>query len=43
MGACKIHGDVELAELVYNHLSNLDLDAATFYVLISNICAEADG
>lgn len=41
LGACKIHGDVELAELVYNRLFELDCDAVTLYVLMSNIYAEA--
>ncbi|KAK4774939.1 hypothetical protein SAY86_009874 [Trapa natans] len=41
LGACKIHGDVELAELVYNRLFELDHEAVTLYVLMSNIYAEA--
>ncbi|PKI73675.1 hypothetical protein CRG98_005916 [Punica granatum] len=41
LGGCKMHGDVESAELVYNRLFELNPDAVTFYVHTSNIHAEA--
>ncbi|VVA37680.1 PREDICTED: pentatricopeptide [Prunus dulcis] len=41
LSACRIHGNVELAELVVARLSRLDTQTVTSYVLISNIYAEA--
>ncbi|XP_010273754.1 PREDICTED: putative pentatricopeptide repeat-containing protein At3g11460 [Nelumbo nucifera] len=41
LGACRIHGNVELAELVAEHLIQLDPQTVTYYVLLSNIYAEA--
>uniref|UniRef100_A0A2N9HE39 Pentacotripeptide-repeat region of PRORP domain-containing protein n=1 Tax=Fagus sylvatica TaxID=28930 RepID=A0A2N9HE39_FAGSY len=41
LGACRIHGNVELAELVADRLFLLDPKTVTFYVLMSNIYAEA--
>ncbi|KAM1714604.1 hypothetical protein ACFX11_025445 [Malus domestica] len=41
LSACRIHGNVELAELVTAHLSHLDTQSVTSYVLMSNMYAEA--
>jgi pentatricopeptide repeat protein len=41
LGACRIHGNVELAELVADRLFWLDPKTVTFYVLMSNIYADA--
>ncbi|KAK9277500.1 hypothetical protein L1049_007044 [Liquidambar formosana] len=41
LGACRIHGNLELAELVAEHLFRLDPETVTFYVLMSHIYAEA--
>ncbi|XP_008243706.1 PREDICTED: pentatricopeptide repeat-containing protein At1g08070, chloroplastic-like isoform X1 [Prunus mume] len=41
LSACRIHGNVELAELVVARLSRLDTQTVTSYVLMSNIYAEA--
>ncbi|XP_039124926.1 LOW QUALITY PROTEIN: pentatricopeptide repeat-containing protein At3g12770-like [Dioscorea cayenensis subsp. rotundata] len=41
LGACRIHVNVELAELVAQELFQLDPHNVTFYVLMSNIYAEA--
>lgn len=41
LGACRIHSNVELAELVADRLLRLDPTTVTFYVLMSNIYAEA--
>ncbi|KAJ7979249.1 Pentatricopeptide repeat [Quillaja saponaria] len=41
LGACRIYGNVELAELVADRLFLLDPQTITFYVLMSNIYAEA--
>ncbi|MQM07416.1 hypothetical protein Taro_040255 [Colocasia esculenta] len=41
LGACSIHGDVELAEQVKERLSELDPDDSGDYVLLSNVYAVA--
>ncbi|KAF8403263.1 hypothetical protein HHK36_011364 [Tetracentron sinense] len=41
LGACRIHGNLKLAELVAEHLFQLDPQTVTYYVLMSNIYAEA--
>lgn len=41
LGACRIHGNVELAELVADKLFQLEPQTVAFYVLMSNIYAEA--
>ncbi|MQL73667.1 hypothetical protein Taro_006004 [Colocasia esculenta] len=41
LGACRIHGNLELAEIVAGHILQLDSQSATCYVLMSNIYAEA--
>lgn len=41
LGACRIHGNLEMAELVAAHLFQLDPQTVTYYVLMSNIYAEA--
>ncbi|XP_074567920.1 pentatricopeptide repeat-containing protein At4g14820 [Curcuma longa] len=41
LGACRIHGDIELGELVAKKLLELDPDHDGAYVLLSNIYAKA--
>ncbi|CBI27814.3 unnamed protein product, partial [Vitis vinifera] len=41
LGSCRIHSNLELAELVAEKLFLLDPQTVTFYVLMSNIYAEA--
>ncbi|XP_008797358.2 putative pentatricopeptide repeat-containing protein At3g11460, mitochondrial [Phoenix dactylifera] len=41
LGACRIHGNLELAEFVAEDLFRLGSHNATFYVLMSNMYAEA--
>ncbi|KAF5192316.1 Pentatricopeptide repeat-containing protein [Thalictrum thalictroides] len=41
LGACRIHGNLDLAELVAEHLCELDPQTVTYYVLMSNMYAEA--
>ncbi|XP_044495940.1 pentatricopeptide repeat-containing protein At4g21065-like [Mangifera indica] len=41
MNSCKIHGDVDLAELALEKLIELDPDDAGNYVILSNIYAQA--
>ncbi|KAJ4972318.1 hypothetical protein NE237_005417 [Protea cynaroides] len=41
LGACRIHWNLELAECVAGHLFQLDPQTVTYYVLMSNIYAEA--
>ncbi|XP_011625368.1 pentatricopeptide repeat-containing protein At3g12770-like [Amborella trichopoda] len=41
LGACKIHKNVEMAEIVAEHLFSKDPQTVTYYVLMSNIYAEA--
>ncbi|XP_026446551.1 pentatricopeptide repeat-containing protein At3g22690-like [Papaver somniferum] len=40
LGACRIHGNVELAKYAANHLLELDPNSSGGYVLLSNIYAE---
>jgi pentatricopeptide repeat protein len=42
LGACKLHGDVELREEVANRLLELEPEKAGSYVLLSNIYASAN-
>lgn len=42
LGACKLHGDVELKEEVANRLLELEPEKAGSYVLLSNIYASAN-
>ncbi|XP_077240194.1 pentatricopeptide repeat-containing protein At3g22690-like [Tasmannia lanceolata] len=41
LGACRIHGNVELAEYATNHLLEVDPSNSGAYVLLSNVYAEA--
>ncbi|KAJ9163133.1 hypothetical protein P3X46_022835 [Hevea brasiliensis] len=41
LGACKVHGRVELAEIVARHLSEVEPENPGAYVLLSNIYAGA--
>ncbi|WOL03557.1 pentatricopeptide repeat-containing protein [Canna indica] len=41
LGACKTHGDLEIAESVFDELSSLGCNNATLYVLMANMYAEA--
>ncbi|XP_057472782.1 pentatricopeptide repeat-containing protein At1g08070, chloroplastic-like [Actinidia eriantha] len=41
LGACKIHGNVELAELAIEHLIELDLEDGGYLAIMSNIYANA--
>ncbi|WCJ29687.1 Tetratricopeptide repeat (TPR)-like superfamily protein [Euphorbia peplus] len=41
LGACKVHGRIELAEFAANHLSKLEPENPGVYVLLSNIYAKA--
>ncbi|KAF3633932.1 hypothetical protein T459_26004 [Capsicum annuum] len=41
LGACKIHGNVELAEKAIEHLIQLDLDDGGYLAIMSNIYANA--
>ncbi|XP_026459488.1 pentatricopeptide repeat-containing protein At2g13600-like [Papaver somniferum] len=41
LGACRIHGNVELAKYAANHLLELDPNSSGGYVLLSNIYAES--
>ncbi|KAL5756044.1 hypothetical protein ACOSQ2_020790 [Xanthoceras sorbifolium] len=41
LGACRIHGNVELAEVASRHLFHLEPQNSGYYVLLSNIHADA--
>ncbi|GFZ18305.1 tetratricopeptide repeat (TPR)-like superfamily protein [Actinidia rufa] len=41
LGACRVHGNVELAELASKHLFELDPQNSGYYVLLSNLQADA--
>ncbi|ONK74439.1 uncharacterized protein A4U43_C03F6220 [Asparagus officinalis] len=41
LGACRVHGNVELAELASKHLFELDPENSGYYVLMANINAVA--
>ncbi|XP_011096747.1 pentatricopeptide repeat-containing protein At4g21300 [Sesamum indicum] len=41
LGACRIHGNVELAELASEHLFQLDPQNSGYYVLLSNLHADS--
>ncbi|KAA8544834.1 hypothetical protein F0562_019618 [Nyssa sinensis] len=41
LGACRVHGNVELAELASKHLFDLDPQNSGYYVLMSNVHANA--
>ncbi|GFS33780.1 tetratricopeptide repeat (TPR)-like superfamily protein [Actinidia rufa] len=41
LGACRIHGNLDLAELVAERLYQLEPETVSFYVLMANIYAEA--
>ncbi|XP_052200787.1 pentatricopeptide repeat-containing protein At4g21300 [Diospyros lotus] len=41
LGACRVHGNVELAELASKHLFELDPQNSGYYVILSNLQAEA--
>lgn len=42
LGACRIHGEVELAEIVMEQLAKVESDKDGPYILMSNIYASAD-
>ena len=42
LGACQMHGNVELAWHAYNEAVHLQPKQATAYVLVLNIYADAD-
>ncbi|KAF3442835.1 hypothetical protein FNV43_RR16753 [Rhamnella rubrinervis] len=41
LGACRVHGNVELAELASKHLFELDPQNSGYYILLSNMHADA--
>ncbi|KAF7133052.1 hypothetical protein RHSIM_Rhsim09G0134900 [Rhododendron simsii] len=41
LGACRIHGNLELAEIVADRLYRLEPQTVSFYVLMANMYAEA--
>ena len=41
LGACRLHGNVELAKLASRHLLELDPKNSGYYVLLSNVHADA--
>lgn len=41
LGACRVHGNVELAELASTHLFEMDPQNSGYYVLLSNIQADS--
>ncbi|KAK2988506.1 hypothetical protein RJ640_009548, partial [Escallonia rubra] len=41
LGACRVHGNLELAELASRHLLDLDPQNSGYYVLLSNLQADA--
>ncbi|KAG9139554.1 hypothetical protein Leryth_016327 [Lithospermum erythrorhizon] len=41
LGACCVHGNIELAEMASNHLFRLDPQNSGYYVLLSNLQATA--
>ncbi|KAL2327470.1 hypothetical protein Fmac_020897 [Flemingia macrophylla] len=41
LGACRLHGNVELAKLASTHLLELDPKNSGYYVLLSNVHADA--
>ncbi|KAG5532880.1 hypothetical protein RHGRI_027237 [Rhododendron griersonianum] len=42
LGACRIHGNLELAEIVTDRLYRLEPQTVSFYVLMANMYSEAD-
>ncbi|XP_077240053.1 pentatricopeptide repeat (PPR-like) superfamily protein [Tasmannia lanceolata] len=42
LGACRLHGDIELGEIVAGHLFNIEPHNPGNYVLLSNIYADAN-
>ncbi|XP_071703275.1 pentatricopeptide repeat-containing protein At4g21300-like [Rutidosis leptorrhynchoides] len=41
LGACRVHGNVELAELACSHLFEMDPENSGYYMLLSNVQADA--
>ncbi|KAI3680051.1 hypothetical protein L2E82_50788 [Cichorium intybus] len=41
LGACRVHGDVELAEMASRHVFEMDPGNSGYYVLLSNVQANA--
>ncbi|KAF7803906.1 pentatricopeptide repeat-containing protein [Senna tora] len=41
LGACRVHGNVELAKLASRHILELDPENSGYYILLSNIHADA--
>jgi hypothetical protein len=41
LGACRIHGNVEMGECVAKQVLELEPENAEGYVLLSNVCAAA--
>ncbi|XP_027086166.1 pentatricopeptide repeat-containing protein At4g21300-like [Coffea arabica] len=40
LGACRVHGNIELAELASNHLFDLDPQNSGYYMLLSHVHAD---
>ncbi|XP_031371750.1 pentatricopeptide repeat-containing protein At4g21300 isoform X2 [Punica granatum] len=41
LGACRVHGNVDLAEIASSHLFDLDPENSGYYTLLSNVHADA--
>ncbi|KAL5703002.1 hypothetical protein ACHQM5_028149 [Ranunculus cassubicifolius] len=41
LGACKVHGNVEIAEIAAKHLFKLDPKNSGYYILLANVHADA--
>ncbi|KAL2473905.1 Pentatricopeptide repeat-containing protein [Forsythia ovata] len=41
LGACRVHGNVELAEMASEHLLHLDPQNSGYYILLSNLQADS--
>ncbi|PIA35821.1 hypothetical protein AQUCO_03400012v1 [Aquilegia coerulea] len=41
LGACRVHGNVEIAEIAAKHLFELDPENSGYYILLANVHADA--